>query len=261
MRAGAAAPAAAVAAGAIAAVFAGSLLWGAMYPRNPQFEIKRIDITPGATKSPGEIRALAGIREGGNLCAVSADEIRRRILSAAPEIAEAQVSKTLPDRIGIIVRDRVPVALLLDERRALDADGLVFPLVGRDVGRFHSLPRIENGSSRSVAEAGRRLVDSPGTTPEGPEAKMARALRLVVALGGRPEFPTRVDTLDVSDEAYLVFLTGDNRVVRILWEEIPDDDAISDALDLLEGTLRDSRSARAGRLDIMRSTRKVHVRP
>ena len=261
MRAAAAAPVAVAVAVAVAVVFAGSVLWGAMYSRNPQFELRTIEIVPGATKSAGEIRALSGVREGDNLFASRADEIRRRILSAAPEIADAEVSKTLPGSLRIAVRDRVPVALLLDERRALDADGLVFPLVGRDVARWRSLPRIENGPSRSVAEAGRRLAGTPGFTPETAEAKMERALRLVVALDARPDFPTRVSTLDVSDPAYLVLLTGENCMVRILWEEIPDDAAINDALDLLEGTLRDARSARAGRLDIMRATRKVHARP
>ncbi len=261
MRLTAATPLLAVAAATLVATLAGRALWAQMFSSNPQYKITALEIQPGATKSAAQIRALSGIREGDNIHSFGADDVRRRILSSALEIEEAEVAKTLPGTVRIAIRDRIPVALLLDERRALDAGGLVFPLVGGDIARYRTLPRIENGASRMVADAGRRLSGTPGATPETPESKMERALRVVLALDARPDFPVRVDTFDVSDPAYLVFLTADNRVVRILWEEIPGDAEIGDALDLLEGTLRDRRSARVGRFDVMRSTRKVHARP
>ena len=208
----------------LACFFAWRWLSATMFSRNPQYELRRVSIEPGYAKSEQEIRDITGLREGVNLFSFRASEVRERLLRTTPNIADAEVTKILPDAVEVVVHDRIPVASLCSPVLALDANGFVFTILPRDVERYRSLPRIENGAEPYRPPAGRTLADAPGT-PTGVEARIARALR-VALLCDRPERAFRLSDIDVSNSVYLVLLTRDNRFIRLVWEEIADDEAI-----------------------------------
>ena len=249
------APWLAVLALALACFFAWRWLSAAMFSRNPQFELRRVEISPGYAKSEQEIRDITGLREGANLFSFRASEVRERLLRTTPNIADAEVTRILPDAVRVVVHDRVPVASLCSPSLALDAGGFVFTILQRDAERYRSLPRIENGARPFRPPAGRTLADAPGT-PTGVEARVMRALR-VALLCDRPERAFRLSNLDVSNSVYLTLLTADNRVVRLVWEEIADDTAILQGLSMADDTLRDPASRGKTRFDVVLSAGKV----
>ena len=240
---------------AIACFVAWRWLSAAMFSRNPQYELRRVEISPGYAKSEREIRDITGLREGVNLFSFRASEVRERLLRTAPNIADVEISKRLPDAVSVVVHDRVPVANLCSPTLALDAGGFVFTILPRDAERYRSLPRIENGSKPYRPPAGSTLADAPGTPP-GVEARIARALR-VALLCDRPERAFRLSDIDVSNSVYLVLLTRDNRFIRLVWEEIADDEAILRGLAMADETLRDPASRGKARFDVILSAGKV----
>ena len=227
----------------------------AMFERNPQYAIRRVEISPGFAVSEAEIRDVTGLREGVNLFSFSAAEVRNRLLLTKRNLADAEIAKTLPDTVTIVAHDRIPAAKLCSSRLALDANGFVFAILPRDAERYRAVPLIENGASPYRPDAGRTLSDSPGT-PTGVEARVMRALR-VALLCDRPERAFRLSNLDVSNPTYLVLLTGDNRVIRLVWEELVDDTAILQGLSMADDTLRDPASRAHKRFDVVLSAGKV----
>ena len=249
------APWLAVLAIAIVCFLAWRWLSAAMFTRNPQYELRRVDISPGYAKSEREIRDITGLREGVNLFSFRASEVRERLLRTTPNIADVEISKRLPDAVSVVVHDRVPVASLCSPTLALDAGGFVFTLLPRDAERYRSLPRIENGVEPFRPPAGRTLADAPGT-PSGVESRVARALRVVLLCDG-PGCSFRLSDIDVSNSVYLVLLTADNRIVRLVWEELADDTAILQSLSMVDETLRDPASRGKTRFDVILSAGKV----
>ena len=80
------APWLAVLALALACFFAWRWLSAAMFSRNPQFELRRVEISPGYAKSEQEIRDITGLREGVNLFSFRASEVRERLLRTHMEL-------------------------------------------------------------------------------------------------------------------------------------------------------------------------------
>ncbi len=239
----------------LACFFAWRWLSATMFSRNPQYELRRVSIEPGYAKSEQEIRDITGLREGVNLFSFRASEVRERLLRTTPNIADAEVTKILPDAVEVVVHDRIPVASLCSPVLALDANGFVFTILPRDVERYRSLPRIENGAEPYRPPAGRTLADAPGT-PTGVEARVMRALR-VALLCDRPDRAFRLSNLDVSNPVYLELLTADNRLVRLVWEEISGDTEILRGLSMADDTLRDPASRDKTRFDVILSAGKV----
>ena len=246
----------------LACFFAWRWLSGEMFSRNPQYALRRVEIAPGYAKTEQEIRDITGLREGVNLFSFRASEVRERLLRTTPNIADVEVSKRLPDAVSLVVHDRVPAAKLCSPRLALDADGFVFTILPRDAERYRSIPLIENGSEPWRPDAGRTLSGTPGT-PTGVEARVMRALRVATlcerVFGHDAANPLRLRVLDVSNSTYLTMLTEDNRFVRLVWEEIPDDESILQGLALADETLRDPAARGKKQFDVILSAGKVFV--
>ena len=79
---------------AIACFVAWRWLSAAMFSRNPQYELRRVEISPGYAKSEREIRDITGLREGVNLFSFRASEVRERLLRTTPNIADVEISKS-----------------------------------------------------------------------------------------------------------------------------------------------------------------------
>ena len=248
---------AAAAAAAVAAALCWGAFWRAAFSRNPRWAATDVSIETGLAKTPAEIRDITGLREGVNLFSFSAAEARRRLLDSTLNIADAEVSKTLPGTVRVVARDRVPVAKLFSDNLAVDSGGLVFTLLEKDRDRWHRLPRIEDGASRPQIDAGRTLRDLPGT-PAGVEERAARALRIVSAARDMAAaLPFSVSAIDVSDPNYVSILADDFREIRFVWEEMTGDDAISEALARVADVMREPRSSAHRRFDVLLRARKV----
>lgn len=80
----------------------------------PAFAIDVIDIKGLGRMTRAEVLGTAGIDIGTNVFAKSPEDVRARLL-AHPWIASATVSRRLPSRFDIEIREREPVALLVVE--------------------------------------------------------------------------------------------------------------------------------------------------
>lgn len=228
-------------------------LWTVMFSHNDQFLIERVSITGDTSAlTPEEIRSVSRIREGANLFSSTAAAARRRILAASLNIEEARVRKHLPDAVDIEIVPRRPIARVLDGEflRALDKDGLVFPILERDEDKFGLLPFLFNGVDTPRLPLGSRLRGVRGT-PTEPEARLARALQVVRAIDEDPDLPLRVMEADVSDRIYLSMQTPEGRTVRFVWEEIPDGPSIRRALDTLAPVLAHPASRGMNNFDVL----------
>lgn len=231
----------AFAAAAVLAVLAAALwgLWAAMFSHNDQYRIERVSITGDTSAlTPEEIRSVSRIREGANLFDSTAAAARRRLLAASLNIEEARVRKRLPDEVDIEIVPRRPIARVLDGDflRALDKDGLVFPILERDEEKYGLLPYLYSGVETPHLPPGSRLRAVEGT-PTELEGRLARALNVVRMVDEDPDRPFRIMEADVSDRIYLSMQTPEGRTMRFVWEEIPDDAAIRLALDTLAPVL------------------------
>lgn len=246
----------ALAAAAVLVVLSAALwgLWAAMFSHNDQFRIERVSITGDTSVlTPEEIRSVSRIREGANLFESTAAAARRRILAASLNIEEARVRKRLPDEVDIEIVPRRPIARVVAKDceflRALDKDGLVFPILERDEEKYGLLP-ILNGDKPQVLPPGSRLRAAEGT-PTEPEGRLARALQVIRAIDEDPNCVLRVTEADVSDRIYLEMQTPEGRSVRFVWEEIPDEASIRLALDTLASVLRHPGSRGKNRFDVL----------
>lgn len=245
----------ALAAAAVLAALAVALwwLWGAMFSRNDQYRIERVTITGDTTAlSPETIRSVSRIREGANIFESSAEAARKRLLAASFNVEEARVRKRLPSEVDIEIVPRRPIARVLDGEalRALDKDGLVFPILERDEDKYGALPFLYNGVETPRLPLGSRLRDTAGT-PVEPEARLARALRVVRLLDESQHPAFRIQEADVSGRIYLAMQTPEGRTIRFVWEEIPDDAAIRRAIDTAAQVLRHPRAGGSAGFDVL----------
>ena len=152
---------------AIACFVAWRWLSAAMFSRNPQYELRRVEISPGYAKSEREIRDITGLREGVNLFSFRASEVRERLLRTAPNIADVEISKRLPDAVSVVVHDRVPVANLCSPTLALDAGGFVFTTPSATArcraSRTGPSPTARRPGARSPTRPGRRRASRPAS--------------------------------------------------------------------------------------------------
>lgn len=251
---------------AVLAALAAALwgLWSVMFSHNDQYRIGRVTVTGDTTAlTPEEIRSVSRIREGANIFSFTAAAARRRLLAASLNIADARVRKNLPSDVSVEIVPRRPIARVLDGEfiRALDRDGLVFPILERDEERWGDLPMLLDGAEAPHLPPGSELRDAPGT-PVEPQARLARALLLVRAVDEDPDCPLRVLEADVSDRIYLVVRTPRGRSFRFVWEEIPDAAAIRRALDTASIVLRHPGSRAMNNFDVLLTpTNKVVASP
>lgn len=90
------------------------------------FRSSRIEVQGTGRLTPGEVLAQSGVRTGDNILAVNLRLVRCKLL-AHPWIADAQVSRELPDGLRIRVQEQAPLAILDVGRKFLiNAAGEIF---------------------------------------------------------------------------------------------------------------------------------------
>ncbi|MFA6173629.1 MAG: FtsQ-type POTRA domain-containing protein [Kiritimatiellales bacterium] len=150
----------AAAAALLFGIFTGLKYTGSLFfDRNAKFELKVINITSDGRLPPEFFRERAGLQTGTNLFAVDFDKLRRNI-EEVPLVESVTIERKLPDTLNIKVTERVAMAQIRWNPRALpflvDRYGVILPMTRSG----QSLPLIEGLKLEKVRPGDR--VDNPG---------------------------------------------------------------------------------------------------
>lgn len=135
--------------------YAGSLFLS----RNPKFELKNINITSDGRLPPEFFCERAGLQVGVNLFALDFDVLRKK-LEEVPLVESVAIERKLPDTLNISIVERVAMAQVRWNPRALpfllDRYGVVLPMTRNG----QSLPLIEGLKLEKIRPGDR--IERPG---------------------------------------------------------------------------------------------------
>jgi cell division protein FtsQ len=151
---------------AIVIVGGGWLGWQAyqVFLHAETFQIAGIDVKGMKQMSEAELREIAGVFTGQNIFRVDLEAAASRA-RANPWVQDVRIYRRLPNRISMVVTERVPYALLDtgSGRYLMDGDGVVIDRIGKETALAWRLPvivikdyRIRSGeqvTSEGMAEA------------------------------------------------------------------------------------------------------------
>jgi cell division protein FtsQ len=130
-----------------------------------RLRVGRLEVRGSHFLSEGEVRELVGTAVGESILALDIEALKAR-LRASPWVAEATVTRALPDTVRVEIRERVPLALAeLDRLYLMDEDGGLIDIYGPRTGAFdlpivRGLLGVEEESRRDRARrAGTLLAD------------------------------------------------------------------------------------------------------
>ena len=138
-------------------VLAGQLVFH--FALAPSLDIRSINVQSEVAMTTQQVKALAGITEGARYFDVDVERVRER-LESYPPVLSAEVHKTFPREISLVITARDPVAMALvpvGDRSVpvvFDREGVIFE-VGEDVTTW-DLPVI-SGLRFVEYSAGTRL--------------------------------------------------------------------------------------------------------
>ncbi|HVR71157.1 MAG TPA: FtsQ-type POTRA domain-containing protein [Vicinamibacteria bacterium] len=158
-----------------------------------RLEVDRVEVRGSRFLSEGEVRELLGPAVGENILGLDIESLKER-LQASPWVADATVSRTLPDTLRVDIREREPLALAELERLYLmDGQGTVIDLYGPRTAGFdlpivRGLVRASGEERRDRAEkAGALLRDLGDLAAEISEVEVEATGDLKVVLRGQGE--------------------------------------------------------------------------
>jgi cell division septal protein FtsQ len=125
-----------------------------------RLRVGKVEVRGGHFLSEGEVRELLGPAVGENILSLDIEGLKAR-LRASPWVADATVSRNLPDTVRVEIRERVPLALAEMERLYLmDGDGALIDIYGLRTAGF-DLPFVR-GLAHVAAEARRERAGRAG---------------------------------------------------------------------------------------------------
>jgi hypothetical protein len=143
--------------------------------------------------SEGEVRELASPVVGESILALDIEALKGRLRSS-PWVADATVTRALPDTVRVEIHERVPLALAeLDRLYLMDEDGGLIDIYGPRTGAFdlpivRGLLGVEEASRRDRARrAGTLLADLAELGSEVSEVYVEASGDLRVVLRGPGE--------------------------------------------------------------------------
>ena len=190
------------------AVMAGAGLYAAVrwLEHSPFFIVDGVTIEGCSRVCEETVLKLSGIRPDSNLLALDLDEMAGRIRQN-PWIYSASISKNLPDRLTITVKEREPVALVnLDGLYLVDRRGTPFKRLER--GEKFDLPLITGLDAPDSGAGGSK------TGGDVPDRRLLRALE-IIARASRG-----VRTLGVNDISE-IRIDGDGLVLYTIDKGLP----------------------------------------
>jgi cell division protein FtsQ len=210
---------------AVAMVIVATLL---VVSRSSLLDLRHLEVVGTTSLTRGEVERLAGLSSSTNVMWFDPGAVEQR-LESNPWVATATVSRRLPGTIRISVVERVPVAMIRDERgfTIVAADGVALSTVERDPalpeivvvagsrarwgnaqGRAAAARAIDGlaggrrpGVLRAVLRSGSLTVELDGGTrvefgePIGIEAKAAAARRILRWASSRRASVARVNVI------------------------------------------------------------------
>ena len=162
-----------------------------------RLRVVKVEVRGSRFLSEGEVRELLGPAVGENILNLDIDSLKMRLRSS-PWVADATVTRTLPDTLRVEVRERVPLALAELERLYLmDGDGALIDIYGPRTAAF-DLP-IVRGLQRAE-----------------PEDRRERAILAGALLRDLGELGAEISEVEVEKNGDLrVVLRGAGEVVRM----------------------------------------------
>jgi cell division protein FtsQ len=163
--------------------------------RSSLLHLRHLDVVGTTSLTRAEVERLSGLSSSTNVLWFDPGAVERR-LESDPWVATATVSRRLPGTIRISVVERVPVAMIRDERgfTVVAADGVALTAVERDP----ALPEIvvvagssaRWGNAQARAAAARAIAGLAGGSRPGVVRAVVWSGSLTVELDGgtRVEF-------------------------------------------------------------------------
>ena len=158
-----------------------------------RLRVGKLEVRGSHFLSEGEVRELASPTVGENILALDIEALKAR-LRASPWVADATVTRALPDTVRVEIHERVPLALAeLDRLYLMDADGGLIDIYGPRTGAFdlpivRGLLGVEESSRRDRARrAGTLLADLAELASEVSEVYVEASGDLRVVLKGPGE--------------------------------------------------------------------------
>ena len=122
-----------------AAVLALAALAWAGYAKvraSERLRVLKVEVRGGHFLSEGEVRELLGPAVGEHILGLDIEALKAR-LRASPWVADAMVSRTLPDTLKVSIHERVPLALAeIDRLYLMDAEGGLIDIYGPRTAAF-----------------------------------------------------------------------------------------------------------------------------
>ncbi len=155
--------------------------------RAERFQLRHVDFVGLAALEPDALWRTLEIAPGTALVDVD-PEVVVQILAKHPRIARVRAARVPPDRLLVVVAERVPVALEMKTGLGIGESGALFPLAR---GEAANLPQVSGEAKRAlpVLRAARALGVSLATV-DAPRAKSVRVRALgwpTVLVVGRDE--------------------------------------------------------------------------
>jgi cell division protein FtsQ len=162
-----------------------------------RLRVAKVDVRGSRFLSEGEVRELLGPAVGENILNLDIESLKARLRSS-PWVADATVTRTLPDTLKVEVRERVPLALAELERLYLmDGDGGLIDIYGPRTAVF-DLPIVR------------------GLQSAEPEERRSRAIRAGALLQDLADLGAEISEVEVEKNGDLkVVLRGAGEVVRM----------------------------------------------
>jgi hypothetical protein len=187
--------------------------------RGERFLLRHVDFVGLAALEPDQLWRSLAIEPRTPLVDVD-PEVVVQILAKHPRIARARAARLAPDRLLIVVSERVPVALEMKSGLGIAENGAVFPLAKGEAAR---LPQVSGEAKRAlpILLAARALGMSLATV-DAPRAKNVRVRALgrpTVLVVGRDERASLHDWQQLA-ESGLIESTG-ARVVDLRFRGSP----------------------------------------
>ncbi len=168
------------------------LAWQRVFASD-RLRVSRLEVRGHHFLSEGEVRELIGPAVGENILTLDIEALKGR-LRGSPWVADATVTRQLPDGLRVEIRERVPLALAeLDRLYLMDAEGGLIDIYGPRTGTFdlpivRGLLGVEEASRADRARrAGVLLADLAELGGEVSEVYVLPSGDLQVVLRGAGE--------------------------------------------------------------------------
>jgi cell division protein FtsQ len=177
----------------------------AIAARTQLLRVSHIVVHGNQRLSEGDVLAILTGLHGESVLWTDLDRWRRRLL-ASPWVGDAELRRSLPSTVDIVISERQPmgIARINGEMYLVDDRGVIIDQYGPQYAQF-DLPMID-GLSAAPAEGG-TMTDA---------ARADLAARVIAALKAKPAIARRLSQIDVGDvHNASVILTGDAAVIRL----------------------------------------------